>query len=150
MSAVTDYEHAKGRRGRFGRLARMLPSRDKPYRPPPRDVCECDTIYIYPAGDINGPHQIAVRYAIYRGLVVDFSINQTYTDRGADHDVARIDTSDGTVHRHQFFADGSDETRTDLHVIPAERGWAVVDRAYNEALDEMCMEWEEKLRRWSR
>jgi hypothetical protein len=68
---------------------------------------------------------------------------------GAWVDVARIDTADGEVHRHQFTADGGNY-RTVYEVVPAGHGEDVIDRWFDRALDMMNNEWQENIRRWHR
>lgn len=143
-----DQPTQRGRRGRIlRRLGKMGLAKPQIYKPPPIEACYEGTHTIYPAGE-NGPNLLAVRYVVYKGMVVDFSINQAATDAdGIRRDVARVDTKHGTVHRHQFRRGGPEE-RVIIIEIPV-RGWEIVDKAYDEHLDLMHDSWEMNLRRWS-
>jgi hypothetical protein len=142
-------------RSRGGRFARRLadmavrPTR-REYRPPPRDQCVTGTYTIWPTGTQNDMHAIAVRYALYHGLYVDFSFNQSYVVDGVSRTVARIDCCHGTVHRHQFDREGTDVLHGEVICdIPAEGGFEVVHNHYEPCLDIMDDEWEHNFRRWA-
>jgi len=82
--------------------------------------------------------------------MVEFAVTQITRSRGKWIEVARIDTCHGHVHRHQLQR-GSSDTVGDvrsLEVIPADRGWEVIDRWYEQALAMMQNEWKDNLRRW--
>jgi hypothetical protein len=112
------------------------------------EACYEDTHPIYPTGQLNESNLITVRFVMYRGMVVDFSVNQSCVDGdGVRHDVARVDTKHGTVHRHQFYRSRPEERKI-IIVIPVQ-GWDIVNKAYDEHLDLMQYEWETSLRRWS-
>ena len=138
-------------KGRGGRpLRRLADMADRPpsgaaYRPPPRSACD---EVVYPVAVEEG-HELVIRQQIYRGKIVDFSIQQRTLDDGQWHDVARIDCCHSTVHRHQTYRTATG--RNDIVVIreiPSE-GWDVVNEAFATAMDVMEDEWEENLRRWS-
>jgi hypothetical protein len=124
----------------------IKPSRDV-YKPPPFEWE--DTYPIYLTGDHDGSDSIVVRMGMYRGKVVDFSINQTTLVDGSPLDVARIDCCHGTIHRHQFHRDGTNvRDRAVLCEIPPDSGWEVVDKHYQLCLDLMNDGWQDNLRRW--
>jgi len=146
-----DFPRFRGRRGLILRRLGTIGSTKPDIYRRPRDG-EDGTHRIYPTGEMNSPHLVVVRYYVHRGLVVDFSINQLVVDDvGAEHDVARIDTKHGTVHRHQFYQDGRPEWRWDILPIPAPgdtSSWEIVNKAYDTYLDVMHDEWDDNVRRW--
>lgn len=138
---------------RRGKIKRLLERAPKPprqkYVPPPDEACDLPQVFFtYPTGQDDG-NRIAIRVKIYRGLIVDFSLNQhTLVDRRW-RNVARIDCAGGTIHRHQFDQDGNDLIGHELiKEIPPEDGWDVVHKGYLSALDVMHDEYEDNLRRW--
>ncbi|GAA1744898.1 hypothetical protein GCM10009681_14790 [Luedemannella helvata] len=118
------------------------------YKPPPEEECHCETFVFHPTGRENDPIKLHVRFMQYQGKIVDFSINQVFVLDGISHDIARIDTAHGTIHRHQFFP-RRQQVRTVITEIPVDDGWNVVDKGYDNALDVMQDEWDDNLRRWN-
>jgi len=117
----------------------------RPTAPPPRSACD---EVVYPVA-VEVGHELVIRQQIYRGKIVDFSIQQRTLDDGRWYDVARIDCCHSTVHRHQTYRTVTG--RNDIEVIreiPSE-GRAVVNEAFTTAMDVMEDEWEGNLRRWS-
>lgn len=131
------------------RLADMSLSPEKrEYKPPPRHTLG--------GGDpqpiwVTDDDLVVLVSWTYRGLIVDFSIEQYRVDPGdgAKTKIARIDCCHGTIHRHQYDQNGQDvyDGRVIL-VIPPDDGWAIVDSGYDEAYDVMLNEWDANLRRW--
>ncbi|MFY1674375.1 DUF7718 family protein [Plantactinospora sp. WMMB334] len=148
-------ERRKAIKVRGGRIARRIvnmairPKKDR-YYPPPDEACELPNVFhIYPTGEPNDPHRIAVRQKIYKGQVVDFAINQTTLVGKKWRDVARIDCCLGFIHRHQFDQDGNDLIGHQKIVdIPLVDPWVVVSKGYLDALTVMHDEWEDNYRRW--
>lgn len=138
----------KGRSNRPLPDLTIHPDPEPMYEPPPAYVCKCDTFPV----SVTETTRLHVRIAVYRGLVVDFSINQTHVDDdGTEVEVARIDTTNGTVHRHQFIASqpGHDIYGHRLiRRIPADGGWQVVHDEYEKAFDSMIEEHQDNERRW--
>ncbi|MBO0868731.1 MAG: hypothetical protein J2P15_09225 [Micromonosporaceae bacterium] len=142
----------KSRGGRFARrLADMaIHPAQRGYRPPPANQCFTGTYTIWPMGTQNDVHAVAVRYAVYQGLYVDFSLNQICVVDGISRAVARIDCCHSTIHRHQFNQEGTDLLRGEVICeIPAEGGVKVVHNHYQPCLDIMDDEWEDNFRRWA-
>jgi len=92
---------------------------------------------------------VAQRLPTGTGRLVHFSIQIELLVDGQWRKVARIDTSDGEVHRHQFTRKGGD-SRTVLEPIPPDHGEDVVDRWFDPALEMVKNEWGEYVRRWHR
>lgn len=87
---------------------------------------------------------------VHKGKIAHFSIQQIHIDAdGVRHDVARIDTSHGTIHRHQQFASGAPEDRHEFVAIPATGGVTFVHDAYARYADVLTNAWSENLRRWT-
>lgn len=128
----------------------MKPGGGGRYIPPPDGECDAlPPFFIYPTGSDNDPHRLVVRMKLYRGLIVDFSINQTTLIEQRWRDVARIDCCGGVIHRHQYDIHGNDLIGHKLiEKIPSEGGWEVVNKGYLTAYDVMHDEWENNLRRW--
>lgn len=117
---------------------------DTRYVPTPTHVCDVDDFPV-PLGDGLVIH---VHMESYRGLIRGFSIElRTPVDT-----VARIDTDHSTVHRHQYYRDGSQDAPPHLiEAIPEGRdGARTVNRMYVEAYDHMYDHAREMLRRWAK
>lgn len=117
------------------------------YEPPP--VEECDEADESPY-EMTPADTLHVLYRKRRGKVVHFVLTQATYHHGDWHNVARIDTWHGTIHRHQLDRNGDDVGEPEVLVrIPAgEEGWPVVDQGYTDAWGLMFNEWEDNLRRW--
>lgn len=115
------------------------------YEPPPFEDCE----EFSDSFDLAVGHRLGVRQVYIRGTsqLVYFAIWQSVDLDGKWHSVARIDCSEGTVHRHQFTRAGENR-RTVLEVIPADHGQEVVDRWYSPAEAMLQNDWEDNYRRW--
>lgn len=138
----------KGRPKR-GRLADMtIHPQERRYYPPPLDACDEMTV---PVRLPQPGNELRLRYAVYRDLIVDFAVVQIVRVEGDWVNVAKIDCDRGVIHRHQY----ERETGRDildhepLYEIPPDRGWEVVDRWYDQAVQLMEDEWEDNLRRWN-
>ncbi|MFF9393243.1 DUF7718 family protein [Streptomyces griseoluteus] len=118
---------------------------EKPYVPPPREVCTVETFPIY----ITADDRLTIKQHVYKGKIVHFAIMQDIREGDIWHHVARIDCCHGTIHRHQYNRAGDDiyDSRV-ITEIPADNGWSVVDAGYQVAQDAMFDEYEENLRRW--
>jgi hypothetical protein len=119
----------------------------KIYKPPPAHV-----------GVVRKPWRLwltstdilVIRLHKYRGFIVDFAIQQLLAIDGQEHQVARIDCTGGTIHRHQFVAStGSDIWDHRLIVeIPEEQPWAVITQHFAAARQVMIDEFTENVERW--
>lgn len=99
--------------------------------------------------DLGGGHGLEIRLDLYRGLAVDFSIQQNYSGFEWPMEVFRIDCDHGEVHSHQFFQNGAPEVRRVIQVIPAGEGsWDCVDRNYTDCLDSTTRDYLDHYRRW--
>ncbi|WP_449560182.1 DUF7718 family protein [Micromonospora echinaurantiaca] len=118
------------------------------YDPPPLDVCEEITNPIRLPGSGN---ELRVRMAIYRNQIVDFAVVQIVRVDGKWVRVAKIDCDRGVIHRHQYVRSTGEDVwdHRPLCEIPPDRGWEVVDRWFDQALQLMEDEWEDNLRRWN-
>lgn len=116
------------------------------YQPPPVTVCE-ELECPVPLDDA-GRHRVVWRQVIYRGKVVDFSIEQQYrpSQEAAWERVYRADTSHGEVHDHVFLRDGSEKRR--LHAVIPIKGWDFVDEWFESLLGSSLSHAEDRLRRW--
>lgn len=102
--------------------------------------------------DYGDGHGVLVVQHIYRNLVVDFAIMQTYDDGTTTHNIARIDCCHGSVHRHVFAKDGTDLVDRDIirPIIVGREEWNTVDEEFEPCLDKMEREFLENYRRWAK
>lgn len=123
-----------------GELADMAcyPSPEPRYVPPPDDECEDLPLLV---GRLADHARIVVAQKALRatGRLVHFALTVQVQADGLWHDVARIDTSDGEIHRHQFTCTGGNH-RTVYDVIPADYGEEIIDRWFVRAYDFMDSE----------
>lgn len=121
------------------------PAEPEEYRPPDRSRCDEEPW----AASLSESDRIFVRPTTYRGKVVDFAIMQQVLIDDEWVEVARIDTNHGTVHRHLFRSDGSQE-RIVIETIPTGKhdSWTFVDSWLQKAFDMMFNEWESWRRQW--
>lgn len=133
------------------RLVDMTTYPEQPvYEPPPQSACE----YLVVPIDLNDELKLQTVQYIYRGLVVRFAIMLYFADvDGVIHEISRIDTCHGMVHRHRF-REGATEELGDPQVIqriPVDGSkWEVVNSHYDQSHDQMLDEAEEYFRRWKR
>src|SRR4051794_36246739 len=90
-------------RPKKGQLADMaIVPEERRYYPPPLDVCDEARI---PIRLPQPGHELRVRYAVYRNLIVDFAVVQIVRVDGEWIKVAKIDCDRGVIHRHQYQRD---------------------------------------------
>jgi hypothetical protein len=92
-------------------------------------------------GRINGRQGLHVE----TGRLVEFAMLAEIELGGYWHEVARVDSCDGEVHRHLFCRDGRELDRKILFPIydPSD-----VDRGWDEGMKILVAGWEEHVRRW--
>lgn len=121
---------------------------DECYQPPPAGDCESVPL---PAIDLDEGHRIGFTRYYRKGtaVLIYFGINQSVRVGETDDwsDVARIDCSHGTVHRHQFTQSGLNRQEV-LEDLTVQRGEQTINRWYERASRIMLEEWQENLRRW--
>ena len=136
-------------RPRKGKLADMAvaPLPEPTFEMPPAEECEEVEASIVLAVF----QELRVRYVMWQDSnMVEFAVMQITSEHGQWREVARIDTKHAHVHRHQLHRANPGDTVGDiesLEGIPADRGWDVIDRWYEEALKLMQNEWQDNLRR---
>jgi hypothetical protein len=136
------------RRGNYGRRLADLtiyPPAELCYEPPPHEECE-----EFPNSyDLALGHRLGSRQIYLRGSsdLVYFSVWQSTKVDGQWVAVARIDCSHGTVHRHQFAADGGNRV-TVLATIPNDHSFEFIDHWHPRAARIMEDEWEANYWRW--
>lgn len=113
---------------------------------PPQFASRSDPVIDLPADG----HQLRIRMMRYRHMVVDFAVNQIYFLEGVPFEVARIDCSGGTIHRHQFIKSTGEDLLDHelLIVIPQRKPFEVVDEWYDRSLHMMQYGWNDNFRRW--
>lgn len=118
------------------------------YIPPPRKACQDHRV---PLRLPERGHELSVTYRTYRDLIVDFSVTQSVRADGEWFTVAEVLQSDGSVRLRQYTRSSQQEATVDLelHVIPTNGAWEVVDSSYANAVVMMQDKWEENLRRWT-
>lgn len=117
---------------------------DAKWAPPDDEDCYDDPPIDFPVEGIPGRWNIVMvaRRSAHDHEMVHYSIEIKWGEDVA----ARIDTSHGTVHRHQFFENESRSGRkTDLQVIHSRQ--VVVD-TYEESSDDLMTNAETYTRRW--
>lgn len=140
---------AKGSKGRIERKTPDLgiyPD-ELPYEPPPAHATRSHDWEMI----LSETARVHVRISQYKSFVVEFSINQLHiSEDGTTREVARIDTSGGTIHRHQFIQSTGEDVYDHRLIarIPRDEGWQVVHDGYGKAIDTMMDEFEENERRW--
>lgn len=134
-----------------GRTPRKLPDLSVPvappvYKPPPAHACRVVEYSMY----LSPSSALSVRFARYKGRIVDFSINHWIIVEGIRFDVSRIDTQGGTIHRHQFVRSTGEDIYGHRLIanIPAENSHQVVHDGFTQAKKAMTREWRENERRW--
>jgi hypothetical protein len=136
----------KGERKR--RLADMTirPEATARYCQPPADECEETE---WPVSLPTVGQKLIVRTMWSGDRIVEFAIMQMVLDDGGWVCVARIDTANGVIHRHQFvWSTGRDIwDHRPIAAIPAD-GYDVIADGYDNALSAMENEWQENYRRW--
>jgi hypothetical protein len=123
-------------------------SEQRRYEPPPLDACDTRTV---PIRLPRSGHELRLWSAVYRNLIVNFSVVQRVRIEGRWVDVAKIQCDEGVIQRHQSRRSNGESVwkQVLINVIPPSRGWEVVDRGYVDAVQMMQDEWEHNLRRWS-
>jgi hypothetical protein len=121
------------------------------YRPPPDHACDVlETPYdLGHDPDTGERHVLMTRLSLYKGKVVDFSLEQTVRVDEVILKVRRVDSSHGVIHVHKFTQEDQDGQRYDLLEVP-EHGHDVVDSSCYEQLNKLLDEWNENLRSWRR
>lgn len=137
-------------RPKRGDLADMtiLPSQPAGYELPDPDECEeYKNSIVLEAG-----HELLVRLLLWKDrLIVEFAIMQVVRHNGLWVEVARIDTCEGSVYKHQLRKTRPDDQvgqREEVERVPTVNPWTVIDRWYEDALGRMQREWVYNLRRW--
>jgi hypothetical protein len=126
----------------------IVPAPDPSFELPPPEECEEFEAFIV----LEVLQELRMRFLLWQDrYMVEFAVMQITRSHGQWRQVARIDTKHAHVHRHQLHKANPDDTVGDvqsLEEIPADRGWDVIDRWYEEALKLMQNEWQDNLRRW--
>lgn len=140
-----DMTKAKGRARIERGIADMSESTEVvSYEPPLLEECRVRDQPI----DLGADVRLHDHTREHQGLIVYFSL-QLSVIRAADwFVVARIDTCHGEVHKHQFYRDGRDETRTLVRTVPVDNGAATVDSHYLQGYDMLVEEHADIIRRW--
>lgn len=129
----------------------IVPDPDPEYSPPPIPPAEEMEFRI----DLDDLF-LVVRQVLYRGLVVDFAL-MLYCVEADEEDpkqICRVDCCHGTVHRHDFRKDKSQERDdpTVLWKIDARQEmnpWNQVDEQFQPQYDTILSEYDELRRRWA-
>lgn len=118
------------------------------YKPPPRSACDEESSHIELAADDSYDTRYVLFQHIetYRGKVVKFCLELQVHNHEQHETIMRVDSDDGTVHKHLFDRDGG-EQRIDLVEIPPHRH-DVVTAEYERAYDEIVDHWDERVGRW--
>jgi hypothetical protein len=136
------------------RMQRGLP--DGGYRPPAKHTCDPELKIPIRMDDegLPGQTRILVVQRIYHSQIVHYSIAHQWRATPDDdwRNVFRIDTSDGSVHSHQFRQDEGPEESTGrkrlIQTLGESDGRRVVDASYEDSYDRVTQFMDEHWREW--
>jgi hypothetical protein len=114
-------------------VADVVKDADHLYQPPPEAACEVDTFPIYLSVLDGVECLVTVHLQFYRERLVHFSIEL----RVGSAVIARIDTSHGQIHRHDFDR-RQVQRRTVYETIEKSRAWSQIETAYDRLYPELA------------
>lgn len=134
------------------KLADMSGATVQSYKPPPQSARDPDSVFRLDLRWYEDyPHlELRVRQAIYRKMIVDFSIELHWREEldGPWYRICRVDTSHGTVHWHQYNRNSDAEKKEVLSIIPLKTGWNYVNHQYHDIYDYLLDNIEMIMERW--